>query len=117
MSQDAADEIRRAVLDMCNNLLPELNTIGAQQLERFAPASEDKGAPIGGDLLAQRGLADNGAEDRHSKASTELKKDQTAKGNHSSQSQSSGKPSGTSKGPSPAEIRGGIVGRPLEGVL
>jgi len=106
MSQNAADEIRRAVLEICNNLLPELNAIGAQHLEKFAPGTEDKGAPIGADLLAQIGLADNAAEDRPPKASTEPQNDQTATGNHSADSQSTGKPSARSKAPSPAEFRG-----------
>ena len=106
MSQNAADEIRRAVLGICNNLLPELNAIGAQHREKFAPGTVDKGAPIEADLLAKIGLAENAAEDRTPNASTEPPKDQKPTGNHSSESQSTGKPSGRSKAPSPAELRG-----------
>ena len=114
MSQNAADEIRRAVLDICNNLLPELNAIGAQHLEKFAPGSEDQGGPIAAELLAKIGMANNAADERAPKAATGPQsgpqsgpqKDQTPSGNHSSESQSTGKSSGRSKAPSPAEFRG-----------
>ena len=105
MSQNAADEIKRAVLQICNNLLPELDVIGTQQLEKFAPDPKDKGAPIGADLLAQTGLADNPAEDRLPKAATEPLNGQTPTENHSSERQSTGKSSSKSKAASPAESR------------
>ena len=105
MSQNAADEIKRAVLQICNNLLPELNAIGTQQLEKFAPDPKDRGVTVDADLLAQIGLANNTAEDRLLKASTEPQNDQTPTGTNPSQGQTTDKPSGRSRAASPARSR------------